>query len=125
MTQHVLQDVGRDLALCRARGCTVRQLVRLGRVGERDAAPLPSGLALLPGDVVECAATPQDGIQRLLLFRGGLEPIVVGFARALWLRAHLLCLPGPYLDCLAGLSPLRASRRSSPCLEAGVSDRPL
>jgi hypothetical protein len=102
--QHVLRDLGLDLTLDWASGFAVRRLIGVVMVVERDSATFPSGLALFQGDVVECATTPQDGIQRPLLFRRWIEPTRVGFAYTLSVHARAFQLSGEDLAFLVDSS---------------------
>src|SRR5258706_14645876 len=81
--EHILQDVCVDRSVLREIRPQVLQLCFLLVARDRDAAPLPSGDALLQRRIVERAAAPQVKLQRPLLLGRRLQPVLVALAHAL------------------------------------------
>src|SRR5215831_17518050 len=79
--------------------------------GNRSAASLPGGDALLQGDVVEPATQPEHTLQFPLLLRSGPEPVLVGPAEALPFHFRLFCLIDYTVESLVLLAQSVAEAR--------------
>src|SRR5215469_13988709 len=86
----------------------VLELCFLREAFHRDAAPLPGGLTLLEGDVVEGATAPQDHVQRLLLLRRCPQFLLVGRAHTLH---HTYCRFPSRISTRFDVASRRTARR--------------
>jgi hypothetical protein len=91
---NILQDLAVDLSVFGHRFFDVWYFCPLLVVGDGHAALVP-GFATLPdGGVIEVAAEYEGTPKYPLLFKGGLELVLVGFADALRHHEELFCLIG-------------------------------
>jgi hypothetical protein len=91
---HILQDLAVDLGIFRHGFFDTGQLGRLLVVGDRDTALPPGFLPLTKGSVVDLATEHQHTLKHPLLFRRGLEFVLVGLADPLLFHTPLFCLAG-------------------------------
>ncbi len=118
--------MGVDRLILRERFADVLQLGFLGVAFHRHVAPLPGGLTLLQGGIVERAAAPQNDVELALLLRRRPQFLLVGLAYGL---GHGYCSPfccSTYSRSARTISPLSersccsASRRNRSAISAGM-----